>query len=378
MLKYYEYSKIEDINFSNYIKKTPKLHKYFKEDWGVLKTQQYCGIINFENQDFYIIPKITESDKNHNLKIFTYMIRYAYDIKLENENTASSKNDKHNTFLEIFIQFFTGSLFKELQFGIYKEYITEQKNLTTLRGKYLINENLKYNFNHTKIYCEYDEFSVDNELNRFFLYAIKTLLPFTKNKKLLLQCELILDEVQSQKFDITNLQINFNRLNSRFKNSFELALLLLEKSIPMFERDKKSFAFLFDMNILFEKFIGRIYKEIASITSLQTQKDFGNLRLKPDIITSDIIIDTKYKKVKDKTDVSVADKYQMFVYGTNFKKRNTMLLYPQHIYNVDENLELGKDENKIELKMKSIKLDFDGDVFEEYVEEIKQRVMEIR
>jgi len=374
MLRYYEYSKIEDIDFSNYIKKTSKLHKYFKQDWNGLKTKQYCGIINFENQDFYIIPKITKSDKNHNLKIFTYMICYAYDIKLENEDSTSSKNKKHNTFLEIFIQFFAKSIFKELQFGIYKEYITEQKNLTTLRGKYLINENLKYNFNHTKIYCEYDEFSIDNELNRFFLYTVKTLLPFTKNKKLLIQCELILDEVQSQKFDITSLKINFHRLNSRFKNSFELALLLLEKSIPMFERDKKSFAFLFDMNILFEKFIGKIYKEIDSTTRLQTQKDFGNLRLKPDIITSDIIVDTKYKKVKDKTDVSVADKYQMFVYGTNFKKRNTMLLYPQHIYDVKENLKLGKDENMIELKMRSIDLNFDGDGFGEYVEEIKKRI----
>ncbi|MEA2099622.1 MAG: hypothetical protein U9P72_05795 [Campylobacterota bacterium] len=236
----YEYSIVEDSNLSKYIKKTKTLHKYFKQDWGVVKAKQYCGIINFENQDYYIVPKITKDNADKNLNIFIYMLRYAYDIKLENEKIASSKNEKHNNFLEVFIQFFAKGLFKELQAGIYKEYITEQNNLTTLRGKYLINENLKYNFTNAKIYCEYDEFSMDNELNRFFLYAIKTLLPFAKNKKLLKQCELILDEVEFKYFDIQNLKLNFNRLNSRFKSSFEFARLLLNKSIPMFEKDKRS------------------------------------------------------------------------------------------------------------------------------------------
>ena len=52
---------------------------------------------------------------------------------------------------------------------MYKKYITEQDNLNVLKGKYLINENIKYNFTKNKIYCEYDEFSENNSLNQFFL-----------------------------------------------------------------------------------------------------------------------------------------------------------------------------------------------------------------
>ena len=370
----HEYSRVKNSNISNYIKKTESLHKYFKQDWKTLKAKQYCGIMNFNGDDFYILPKISDSDEEKNLNVFIYMLRFAYNIKLENENTASSKNKKHHNFLEVFIQLFAHRLFKELQAGIYKEYITEQDNLTTLRGKYLINENLKYNFTNAKIYCEYDDFSMNNTLNQFFLYAIKTLLPFTHNKKLLKQCELILDEVEFNHFDINNLKIHFHRLNSRFKDSFEFALLLLNKSIPLFEKDKKSFSFLFDMNDLFEKFIGRIYKETDSTTKLQNQKDFGSLRLKPDIITSNMIIDTKYKKVKNRDDLKPADKYQMFVYGTNYDVKNTMLLYPKHIYNVEDYLKLGKDDKMIELKMRSIDLDCDRCGFSEFVELIKNRV----
>ncbi len=368
----YEYCEIENTELKQYIIDTPSLHKYFKLTWKVLKSKQYCGILNFDAKDYYLLPKISKKDAENNLDIFIYMLMKAYDIKLENEDIASCKNNSHN-ILEVFIQIFAHKLFREFQRGVYKEYITEQDNLRILRGKYLINENLKHNFTNEKIYCEYDEFSEDNTLNQFFLYAIKTLLRYTKNKKLLKQCELILNEVEFKQFDINTLNIHFNRLNARFKDNFEFAILLLSKSIPLFAKDKKSFAFLFDMNDLFENFIGKIYEDIDSSTKTQTQKDFGNLRLKPDIITSNMIIDTKYKKVKNKDDLNVADKYQMFVYGTSFDKRDTMLLYPKHLEDVYEDLELGKDDKMVRMKMRSVDLNFNGE-YGKFLSEIKDRI----
>ena len=368
----YEYQELTNEELKKYIADTPLLHKYFKQDWGALKAKQYCGILNFKGEDFYILPKISSNDQD-DLNIFIYMLRYAYDMQLLNEDISSSKNQEHHNFLEIFIQLFVSNLFKELQMGVYKEYITEQDNLTTLRGKYLINENLKYNFTNSKIYCEYDEFSMDNTLNQLFLFAIKTFLPFVKNKKLLKHCELIFDEVSYRHFNANNVKVDFNRLNARYKDSFEFAVMLLKKFVPLFERDKKSFAFLFDMNDLFEKFIGRIYQDIDHITTTQERKFFGNLLLKPDIITSNMIIDTKYKKVKSKDDLSVADKYQIFVYGTNFGVKNTMLLYPKHLEDVSESLSLGKDDKIINLEMRSIDLNFSGK-YEEFLEEIRSRV----
>ncbi len=374
----YEYEEVKNQDLINYINDTPSLHKYFKQDWGKLKARQYCGIINHNGEDFYILPKIANNDDSDtNLNIFIYMLIYSNDINIQNEDLASAQNHKSNNILEVFIQIFAKNLFLQLQKGICKEYVTEQDNLTVLRGKYLINENLKYNFTKSKIYCEFDEFSMDNELNQFFLYAINTLMNYTKNKKLLKMCKLVLDEVSFKKFDIDNLHIHFNRLNNRFKDSFEFALLLLKKSIPVFEKDKKSFAFLFDMNELFEDFIGNIYKSIDSSTILQNERNFGNLKLIPDVVCDDLIIDIKYKLVEDKKKLSRDDKYQMFVYGTNFGIKDTMLLYPEHRNKkVNEDLKLGKDDKMIELKMRSIDLDFDGG-YDEYIYEIKNRLENI-
>ena len=370
----YEYSQINDKDLKQHIIATPQLHKYFKLDWDILKTQQYCGILNYDNQDFYLLPKITDKDDETNLDIFIYMLMYAYDIKLENEDIASCKNEKHN-ILEIFIQLFAHNLFKEFGRGVYKEYVTEQDNLTTLRGKYLINENLKYNFIKNKIYCEYDEFSMNNTLNQFFLFAVKSLLPFTKNKKLLKQCELVLDEVELRLFDINSLHVSFNRLNNRFKKSFEFAILLLSKSIPLFSKDKKSFAFLFDMNALFERFVGRMLQELHPSAKLQNQKDFGDLRLKPDIITDECIIDTKYKKLNSKEEIKQSDKYQMYAYGKNYNdgKSSTMLLYPKHLEHFDYELQLGE----VMLHVRSLDLNCKDCAYAKYIEEIKNRMEDL-
>ncbi len=270
---------------------------------------------------------------------------------------------------------FASNLLRELKKGLYKEYITMQDNLPVLKGKYLINENLKYNFTKNKIYCEYDEFSPNNSLNQFFLYAIKYLQKFVKDKKLLKQCELIFDEVEYKSVDINKLdRIHFNRLNQRFKTSFEIAILLLKQSIPLFNQDEKSFAFLFDMNILFEKFIARMVKDLDNDAKIQNSDKFEDLILKPDIILKNQIIDTKYKKIKSIEDIKQSDKLQAFAYGINYGVNNVMLLYPKHLDEIKYDLILGKDDKKVELKIRSIDLNFMGNDYKVYIDEIRKKV----
>lgn len=376
-MKLYEYEKIPSQyeKLIEHIKKNIALHQYFKEDWGDVKTKQYCGILSFEKDDYYLLPKIS-NDENTNLDIFIYMLMYVYDMKLSNEQIASCKNEKSEALLEVLVQMFVQSLLDELKKGIYKEYITHEDNLKTLKGKYLINENLKYNFVKTKIYCEYDEFSENNTLNQFFLYTIKNLQKFVKNKKYLKQCELIFDEIESFSFDVDLLNINFTRVNKRFEKSYHLAILLLKRLISLYSKEKNSFAFLFDMNVLFEKFIAKAIKSIDNNAKIQNQNSFENLLLKPDIILKNQIIDTKYKRIKSLEDLKQSDKLQAFAYGINYGLKNAVLLYPKHLDDVNKELFLGENENKICLKINSIDLNFDGS-FKEFIEEIKCRLERI-
>ena len=251
-----------------------------------------------------------------------------------------------------------------------------EDNLKVLRGKYLISKNFT-NFYHQNIYCEFDEFSMDSELNRLFLYAIKYLQRFSSYPNLY-RCEAMLDEVSYQSVDLENIDIKFDRINSRYKKSFDIALMLLKRLIPMTNRSQdRSFAFLFDMAEVFEKFVGKIYQEVDSSTILQKPGNFGSLALRPDIYTESLIIDTKYKKLDSRGDLSVQDKYQAFVYGVNFGVSDIMLLYPKHLRDIDDRLELGKGEDLIRLKLKSLDLGFDGGYWE-FIDEIRERVEGLR
>jgi 5-methylcytosine-specific restriction enzyme subunit McrC len=365
----YENQNIPD-KLALHVKSDKTLYSYFKMEFDGIKPDNYCGFLHVDNQDYFIAPKISKED-DKNLDIFIYMLMYAYDIKLSNEDLANFANTKYR-FFEIFIRYFSDKLLDEFKKGVFKKYITLEENLKVLRGKYIIDKNFT-NFYHQNIYCEHDEFSMDNELNRFFLYAIKTFKKFS-NYQNLSRCEMLLDEVDFLHVEINRLHVNFDKMNSRYKQSYELALMLLKKLIPLTSKnDKQSFVFLFKMSEVFEQFIGKIYQDIDSTTKLQNEKNFGNLKLKPDIVTKNMIIDTKYKKVNSKDDLSTNDKYQMFAYGTNFEIKNTMFLYPKDLLYVEEDLKLGEDDKMIKLKMKTVDLNSDKE-FDEYVEKIKSRL----
>ena len=353
-----------------HIKNNASLHSYFDINFKGIKPKNYCGFLSINDESYFIIPKIVNED-TQNLNTFIYMLMYAYDINLKNEDLMSGENKEHQIF-ELFIRLFSDALLDEFKRGVFKQYITMQENLKILRGKYIIEKNFN-NFYHQNIYCEFDEFSMDNELNRFFLYAIRTFKKFSSYGNLH-RCEAILDEVDYLNVDFKRLSIYFDRMNSRYKKSYEVALMILQKLVPMTQNSTdKSFAFLFDMAEVFEKFVGRIYGEIDKTTQLQLEKNYGSLKLKPDIITSTTIIDTKYKKVHTRKELKRDDKYQMFVYGVNFKVKDTMLLYPKHLVDVGDNLVLGKGDDLIRLKMRSLDLEFDGGL-EEYIDEIRTRL----
>lgn len=356
----YENEYLSESALEHYIKSNQALHPFFKTSFQGIKPKNNCGFLNIHNENYFIVPKIADSQET-NLNIFMYMLMYAFDIKLKHNDFSNLSDTKHH-FLELFIRHFSDTLLNEFKRGIFKQYICLAENLKVLRGKYVIEKNFT-NFYHQNIYCEFDEFTMDNELNRFFLYAITVFKKFSSYPNLH-KCEMILDEVSFYNHaNLNQINIKFNRMNARYSTSFETALMILKKLIPLPEDDsKKNFAFLFDMGEVFEKFIGRLFQEIDPTTKLQCPKNFGNLQLKPDIVTSTMIVDTKYKIVESRDNLAPSDKYQMFTYGTNFGMKDTMLLYPKHFNKdfKDDVLKLGTENNTISLSLKSIELNQNG------------------
>jgi 5-methylcytosine-specific restriction enzyme subunit McrC len=153
--------------------------------------------------------------------------------------------------------------------------------------------------------------------------------------------------------------IEFNRLNERFYPAFQLARLLLEGlTVQLLAGGQRAFAFVFDMDRLFEQFIASFLQTYSRLILPEEWRDLpielqGSISkrhlvlpipssekpmfpLKPDIIIGfpgqpNLIVDTKNKALPLRQSyraVAEDDAYQMLAYATQFHCQNILLLYP--------------------------------------------------
>lgn len=356
----------------------PEFRRYFSEKWGEVRATNYCGALKIGNKTITVLPKIDKNNDDANLRYLTYMLSYVYDLKVD-ESVASTDTES-SPILELLISIFSRELIREVEKGLYREYISVQDNLRVMRGRFLAGIDARTNFVRDKIYCEYDEFSPDNPLNALFAYAINVCRRITKrddNRRKLGMLHLMFDEVNP--YYNPHATFHWHRLNERFRHLYQLALLILKHLNIRFDKvGTNEWAFMFDMNVLFEQFVGKIVQSIEPTAIIQAENNFGNLKLKPDIlIPNRLIIDTKYKKVNGKDELKRDDKYQMYVYGKNYHIDQTMLLYPKHLDDVSEELHLGKSGEGVALRMRNVELQSNSVNFGKYVEEIKKKMKEV-
>ena len=142
---FYENRQIECKVFSKIISNNSNFHKYFKSSFGKVIPNNYCGFISADNKNYFIAPKIAKSE-DENFNIFIYMLIYAYDIDISNQDLSTLSSQKHR-LLEVFIKYFANTLLSELKKGVYKSYTTKEDNLKVLKGKYVVIKNFS-NFYH--------------------------------------------------------------------------------------------------------------------------------------------------------------------------------------------------------------------------------------
>ena len=149
-------------------------------------------------------------------------------------------------------------------------------------------------------------------------------------------------------------KVSFDRLNERYRATYLLARLFLKGTPPDVTSGRTSgFSLLFDMNRLFEEYIGRITSQLVRAhgmhVSLQGPQRFlaqvassgrNAFAMRPDIVVSKSnetirIIDTKWKQLNVdelREGASQSDLYQMYAYANNYECSDVTLLYPHHAF----------------------------------------------
>lgn len=321
-----------------------------------LKFINYVGVIALDNLVIEILPKVSLSGEvSEDRKVLLFMLSKCKKINIKTLDFIGS-NLINNTIIDIIGEIFYRDLARELQRGVYSEYVSLENSIGNIKGKLLVTKHSKVNrFNKNKAYCAYDEFTEDNFFNRILKTALNYLLREVRNERLKSNLRIlerrfeeISDEfIHKHAFN----RYKLNRRNERFKKSFEIAKMILNGSIVDNSMGKKfGFTILFEMNYLYEEYIGVVLKEVISEENIfvntqekskyllyNEKRKREEIALKPDIViykdeTPKIIIDTKWKKgIKNgKENYSQGDVYQMYAYITSYKEcEKCVLLYPK-------------------------------------------------
>jgi 5-methylcytosine-specific restriction enzyme subunit McrC len=301
----------------------------------ILKATQYTGYVILPDHVIEISPKFSRIN-------FINMIRYALNLT---EYSLDSYVDLHReeNYYDILVLMFLQELEQIIQKGFLRGYQTLEENSNFLKGKILFKENIFLNYNRPdKIYCSFDELSIDTLENRIIKFTLQGLSQcYFQDEKIntkILQLSNYLGDVSLQSFtkDAINL-IEYSPVNQHYKKILSLCDLFFQNSsIEQRIGERNVNSFLIDMNLLFEKFIVSIIRKSPFGLEIHEQKrefaDLSNqLEFKLDIVVSIkgkplLILDTKYKEYGNKPEAS--DVEQILTYSTIAGVKNCGLIYP--------------------------------------------------
>ena len=325
-------------------------------DYNKIKFINYVGIIKINNLIIEILPKISLSnDIIKDRKMLIFMLSKCNKLSVDIKELLNS-NILNNSLLDILAKVYSKKLLNELQKGLYREYVSKEEALSIIKGKILISKSIKENtINKNKMNCKYDEFTEDNLFNAILKRAINVILFSIKNDDVKKELNIInnLFNDVSDIYISNNIILNYKlkRMNSRFLECFTLAkLILLNSSMDKSLGKENGFSILFEMNYLYEEYIGVLLKEVFNDTNISintqeksryllwnTLKERNEIALKPDIVIykdnkPKVIIDTKWKRssIDNRETYSQSDIYQMYAYITTYTEcEECILLYPR-------------------------------------------------
>ena len=307
-----------------------------------IQARNYVGVLQTKSGlTIEILPKIADkNDAERSKAVFIKMLRTLKNFPFKSSNLASLKT-QNLPLLEIFISMFLCELEALVKKGIKSDYVALEENLNFLKGKLNINEQIKRNSIHKeRFYVGYIKFLSDIKINQI----IKTTLKFlykksnsSKNQQKIREFLFIFDEV-SECEDYKNFfaKLVINRQVKHYEQTLLWCkIFLLSNSFTPYKGDDLAFALLFDMNALFESYVGDFIKKSFPGTILQHSEKHlveepKSFKLRPDIfLESKFIADTKWKIIKSKDDISQADLYQLYAYGKKHECDKLYLIYPK-------------------------------------------------
>lgn len=335
-----------------------------------IRAGQIVGVLVAEGCTLEILPKIDlagvgedHADRPAALRReLIHMLAVALDLDIA-VGPETALGTQHETLLEVLIRHFCTKLFEAVRRGLPRRYVSRADDLPALRGHLdVVRQFSALAASPQRLACRYDALSPDIALNQIMKAAVSRLASLARtpeNVRSLRELTFAFAEIADIPVPALRWeQAVIDRTNVRWGELKRLARLFLGGQFQTTSRGRaQGYALLFEMNVLFEEYVGRLLARSLADEGVTVRLQGGGryclielngdgtsgakrFLTRPDIIVSrkgtpQLIIDTKWKRLASQVDdpkrgVAQGDVYQLMAYGRLYGCPQLMLLYPHH------------------------------------------------
>lgn len=306
-----------------------------------ITARSWVGVVRFEQFEVCIVPKLAG-----NALGLIQMLKFASG--LESLSRASSRRTIATKGLGLFdlvALLLAEACDQILRGGILSDYVEREEDLSVVRGRLLGDQQVLRQFGRIdRLNCRFDEHEQDIPENQLLAFALSHCASRVRDaavrRRVRMLRGIFQDVCRADTLDVSAARANlvYHRLNERYRDAHTLAWLVLDGlqvTDLLAPGATNSFAFMIDMNMLFEVFVYRLIDRLCRLASLQvhyqrrdpsiilnmaTMRSYA--RVIPDLLVEPITgdrsvrvpVDAKYK-LYDERKLDSSDVYQSFLYA---------------------------------------------------------------
>ncbi|HPA70307.1 MAG TPA: hypothetical protein PK596_10005 [Bacteroidales bacterium] len=333
-------------------------NRYFDVGLNRIHFRNYVGVIQVGNLTIEILPKADREPESNEQKMkwqgaLIDMLRLVGFIRVASLSDARLRL-RPSSLLDIYFESFLAQVEELVHHGLVRKYRQTCGNLPALKGRLLFQQHLSRNLVHREqFYTAHVFYDRNNPFNQILKVALNVLIRVSSSSHLAALAESLcimfedIDDINVTEKTFSRLR--FTRNTERYRKAIQLARLIILNYMPDVRNGREDvLAILFDMNVLFERYI---YAQLKWAEEKDTPRHItfkpqvsrrfwtakGILKtIRPDIIaqvstesgSKCIVLDTKWK-IPYNGKPSDADLQQMHAYNIQFGACHSYLIYPK-------------------------------------------------
>ena len=360
---------------------------------GVYATaKSWIGVVRFTDFEVRVVSKL----RGGNLGVVR-MLDYASGVDaLRRYDAARDLEAVGDDLIELIAWLFADSVFRIVRDGLLSDYVGREDTLHALRGRLRVLEQVQRRFGRVDpLEVAFDEFETDipeNQVLAAALEATRSVVRTPSVQRPIRRLHSVFAEAcEPSANPLDTLEsMPYTRRNEHYRSAHSLASLLLHR---LAVRDlftpggTRSFAFLIDMNELFELFVTRLVTDALRADNIHVHAQRRDRSIvKHDItdrtysaIIPDLLLEGRYRgdlirlpvdakyKLYDTKKLNEADVYQAFFYAFAYAAETdrrhlarAVILYPRSTEGSDVALRVETHTGSTTARIQAVGVDVDG------------------